>query len=366
MGVITVMTTHPFRLLAGAVSLAALLFTTPLRADLPPSMLPAFGSEGAEFTTKSKDGNVIHGWLPNGWVDNSEWAPVTATYSQLEDRPDEALGAVRIKLEKLDDGLLQITSYHELTFQKGKPYRVFGWLRSAQKLPVTVSIRQANDPYESYFQGEVGSDATWKPFEFSFTPEKDTKALVMLSLEHVGTLDVAGITVAAGGPPASFLPVLGTEGMPFTTAAKDKHVIKGWLPTDWVDNSDWAAVDATYSRLDEVPEGMLAGLRIKVENVVDGQLQLTSYAGERDYAKGQHYQISGWIRSPERQPLSLGARMSEEPYTSFNEGEIATTPEWKQFTWDFQPAKDYKALIMLVVKQPGTVDLAGLSVGLKK
>jgi hypothetical protein len=86
--------------------------TLPVRADVPKSLLPAFGEEGKEFSTKAKDGNVVHGWLPTDWTDNSEWAPVSATYTKLTDSPDKAAGAVRIKVEKVEEGgQLQLTTY---------------------------------------------------------------------------------------------------------------------------------------------------------------------------------------------------------------------------------------------------------------
>ena len=64
---------------------AVVLFSQgmPVMAEAPKSLLPAFGNEGAEFTTKAKDSHVTKGWLPTDWKDNSEWAPVSATYSKL-------------------------------------------------------------------------------------------------------------------------------------------------------------------------------------------------------------------------------------------------------------------------------------------
>ena len=57
-------------------------------ADAPASLLPAFGNDGEKFTVSAKDGHAVHGWLPVGWVDNSVWAAVNATYSKLADSPD--------------------------------------------------------------------------------------------------------------------------------------------------------------------------------------------------------------------------------------------------------------------------------------
>ena len=220
---------------------ACFAFSPLLHADPIKSLLPVFGDEGEEFSTKTQQGNLVHGWLPNGWVDNSEWAPVGAAYSKLDDRPDDALGAVRIKCEKIDDGQLQVTSWAgERTYLKGKRYRVVGWLRSAEPRRLTVSIRQLAEPYETYHEGEVATGTDWKPFEFDFQPEQDRKAIVVIALGEPGTVDLAGVSVAEGGPPASLLPPMGTEGEQFSHPADKGHVISGWLPTGWDDNSEWA------------------------------------------------------------------------------------------------------------------------------
>ncbi len=98
-------------------------------AQAPKSLLPAFGNEGAEFTVKAKDGHVVKGWLPKEWTDNTDWAPVTATYTKLTDSPDKDAGAVRIKVEKVDEGgQLQITTYAgNQKYKKGAKYVVTGW-----------------------------------------------------------------------------------------------------------------------------------------------------------------------------------------------------------------------------------------------
>src|SRR5437868_5742975 len=102
---------HPMKSILAVVTLFCGL-TLSAMADVPKSLLPAFGNEGKEFTVKAKDGNTVKGWLPTDWNDNSDWAPVTATYTKLTDSPDQAAGAVRIKTEKVEEGgQLQLTTY---------------------------------------------------------------------------------------------------------------------------------------------------------------------------------------------------------------------------------------------------------------
>jgi hypothetical protein len=168
-------------------------------AQAPKSLLPAFGNEGAEFTTKAQGSHTTKGWLPNEWKDNSEWAPVTATYSKLTDSPDKAAGAVRIKIEKVEEGgQLQLTTYGgNQKYQKGTHYVVTGWVRSPDRLSVNVGVRQINDPYEFYHEQELTTGAEWKRFEFAFTPSMDFNAFLMFVVREAGTVDVAGIVVEA-------------------------------------------------------------------------------------------------------------------------------------------------------------------------
>jgi hypothetical protein len=183
--------------------LGALLFAasaTHLKAAPEPSLVPVFALEGTEFTTKAQNDNVVHGWLPKGWDDNSEWAPISATYTKLTDSPDNELAAVRIKIDKMAEGQLQLTSYDgNRVYTKGKSYRVSGWARSGGHLAISVLVRQLEDPYELHAEQEFDTDLAWKPFELKFTPDKDFKAIIMLAVKNIGTVDVAGIVVTEDG-----------------------------------------------------------------------------------------------------------------------------------------------------------------------
>jgi len=167
--------------------------------------------------------------------------------------------------------------------------------------------------------------------------------------------------VMAQGP-KSLLPAFGNEGAEFTTKAQNSHVVKGWLPKDWSDNTDWAAVTATYTKLTDSPDKAAGAVRIKVEKVDEGQLQLTSYSGKQKYKKGTRYLVTGWVRSPERISLNVGARQMSEPYEFYHEQELTTGTEWKRFEFAFTPATEFEAVLMFIVREVGTVDLAGVVV----
>ena len=167
---------------------------------------------------------------------------------------------------------------------------------------------------------------------------------------------------AIAEPPKSLLPAFGIEGAEFTAKARDNHLTKGWLPTDWKDNTEWAAVSATYTKLTDLPDKAAGAVRIKVEKVEDGQLQLTTYGGNQKYKKGTHYVVSGWVRSSDRLGVKIGVRQKVEPWAFFHEEDLSAGAEWKSFEFAFTPAMDFEAFLMFVVRETGAVDLAGVAV----
>jgi hypothetical protein len=169
----------------------------PLQAQAPKSLLPTFGEEGKEFTVKARDGNTVKGWLPTDWTDNTDWAPVTATYTKLTDAPEKGAGAVRIKTEKVEEGgQLQLTTYQGTQkYKMGTKYVVTGWVRSAEHTGIKVGARQITEPYEFYHEDDLSTGPEWKKFEFTFTPAMDFQAFLMFVVRDVGSVDLAGVTL---------------------------------------------------------------------------------------------------------------------------------------------------------------------------
>jgi hypothetical protein len=165
-----------------------------LAADEAKSLLPAFGPDGTEITTTCKDGNKTTGWIPKGWVDNSEWAPVSATYSKLTDPPKAGVTAIRIKVDKVSDGQLQFTSWTKPIFKKGVKYVVEGCVRG-KDASIKIGIRQPGEPYEFYAEQTLDGAAEWKPFTFEFSFTEDKEAFVMFVKPETSTVDLAGIVV---------------------------------------------------------------------------------------------------------------------------------------------------------------------------
>ena len=181
-----------------AASLLAVL--TALAAGDVANLLPPFGAEGAAVSTAAQNGHKVSGWLPANWVDNTEWAAVTATYTKLDDPPAPGLGAVRIQVDKADDGQLQLTTWTKPVFKRGVKYVAEGWIRSAAGSGLRLGIRQPADPYEFYFEQELTGTAAWQKFSAPFSFDEDREAFVMFCKQDTGAVDVAGLVVRPAGP----------------------------------------------------------------------------------------------------------------------------------------------------------------------
>jgi hypothetical protein len=176
-----------------------------------------------------------------------------------------------------------------------------------------------------------------------------------------GALACAAASVNAEGP-ESLLPPFAGKGYVFSKTAKKDHHIEGWLPVKWVDNSTWAAVNATYEQVQDSPAPGAAAVRVKIERIDDGHVQMTTFDGHSAYKKGVKYVISGWARSEHATPFWIGARQDEEPREFYDHLDIEPGPDWKKFEFVFTPEMDCTARIIFMMQHTGTVDLAGISV----
>jgi hypothetical protein len=160
----------------------------------------------------------------------------------------------------------------------------------------------------------------------------------------------------------SLLPPFAGKGYDFKKESKDDHHISGWLPVKWCDNSKWAAVNATFTKLGDSPDKDQAAVRIEVKNVDDGQLQLTCFEGNSEYKKGATYIVSGWARSERFTRFLVGAREEDDPHDFYKQIEVPTGAQWKKFQFEWTPEMDCTAWMMFVIKEAGTVDVAGITV----
>lgn len=171
---------------------------------------------------------------------------------------------------------------------------------------------------------------------------------------------LAVLAVTAQDKPASLLPAFGDAGREFTTKAQGGKAIRGWLPTGWDDNSEWATLAVTYTKLKDGPKEGVTAVRIELKDLGEGQLQLTSYSGKRVFKKGVKHAVEGWLRGGAE--FKVGVRQPGDPYEFYVEHELSGGKEWKAFKFEFALDADKEAFIMFVMPGSGTIDLAGVTV----
>ncbi len=171
---------------------------------------------------------------------------------------------------------------------------------------------------------------------------------------------LVGLSAFAQDKNASLLPAFGAEGRDFTAKAQGGKAIKGWLPTGWDDNSDWATLSVTYTKLKDGPKEGVTAVRVEVKDHGDGQLQLTSYSGKRVFKKGVTYAVEGSLRGSAE--FKVGVRQPGDPYEFYFEQDLSGGKEWKAFKFEFKFESDKEAFIMFTMPGNGTMDVAGLTV----
>lgn len=168
------------------------------------------------------------------------------------------------------------------------------------------------------------------------------------------------LAVLAQEKPASLLPAFSDAGREFTAKAQGGKAIKGWLPNGWDDNSEWATLAATYTKLKDGPKEGVTAVRIELKDLGEGQLQLTSYSGKRVFKKGVKYTVEGWLRGSA--DFKIGVRQPTDPYEFYVEQELSGGREWKPFKFEFTLDLDKEAFVMFVMPGNGAIDLAGVVV----
>lgn len=182
------------------------------------------------------------------------------------------------------------------------------------------------------------------------------KKLLLRSLLPALLLTIA--TVLAQDKSPSLLPLFGGEGREFTLKALGGKAVKGWLPTGWDDNSTWAELAATYTKLKDGPKEGVTAVRIELSDLGEGQLQLTSFSGKRVFKKGVKHAVEGWVRGSGE--FKVGVRQPGDPYEFYAEHELAVGKDWKPFKFEFALSADLEGFIMFVLPAKGTIDVAGI------
>jgi hypothetical protein len=170
---------------------------------------------------------------------------------------------------------------------------------------------------------------------------------------------------ASAEPATGLVPAFGSEGREFKQKAQPGHDIHGWLPKGWEDNSSWAKVSATYTKLDDSPEKDATAVRIEFTKRDAHHVQFRPQKGPLTFTKGTTYRVSGWARSAEPSKINVGFRDADAAGGYFDQDDIYTGKKWARFSFDWTPEQDCKGWLLIVVQDPGTFDVAGITLEAK-
>ncbi|NQT17296.1 MAG: carbohydrate binding domain-containing protein, partial [Planctomycetes bacterium] len=151
---------------------------------------------GEELLTNGGFEGEFPGETAAGWLDNSRgWAELDVEYARDDRMPHSGNACQRITCTRLDSGAVQLIPTKSLPIERGKVYRVRGWLRGNVGA-VALQLRQAPSPYRVYVEHGTEVADEWKKVDYFWTsPLDDPKGLFMLRFVAEGTLWVDDLSI---------------------------------------------------------------------------------------------------------------------------------------------------------------------------
>lgn len=146
----------------------------------------------APFVPLQDTNGRITGALPDGWADDSAWAPMSIHYSQEE---EQGLKYLRMQFIENDEGRAQLI-FHPLPDAVSDPtrYRLRLTMRSPTGNSVEVGLRQRGKPYKFYWRTTSKLRASWDSFSHEFSaPKNDQSYGLWVNLPELGSLEIASV-----------------------------------------------------------------------------------------------------------------------------------------------------------------------------
>ncbi|MDH7569685.1 MAG: hypothetical protein QHJ73_08880, partial [Armatimonadota bacterium] len=170
-------------ILAAAAGTAAAAPAPLVETDFGTAATPAVGRGGGENPN-------IRGVLPEGWFDDSGWAPTQVVYQRLE---EEGRPFLRVRVLKADQGRCQLM--HPLPRVEGETfYRLSLTARSASRIPLQTGVRDSGPPYRFAWEARPALTASWNEFAYDFRLDRyEPEVGLWLVLEGTGELDLARV-----------------------------------------------------------------------------------------------------------------------------------------------------------------------------
>lgn len=149
---------------------------------------------------------TITGQAASSWFDNSEWAEVTADYQLNNTSPRSGRQAQRVVVSDITSGLVQTAQFAQL--RSGQTYTASAWVRGTPGMPLSLGLRQWQDPFTDYGFTDIVADGTWQKLSVTAKMSGEGVSVMMLRTFAPGTVDIddAQIVDAAGRVPDLSLP----------------------------------------------------------------------------------------------------------------------------------------------------------------
>jgi hypothetical protein len=142
-------------------------------------------------------------------------------------------------------------------------------------------------------------------------------------------------------------------------AVPETRQSRGSLPAGWVEDSHWADVAVTYGPLREAPFAGAQSLRVAVERVERGRVQVV--IPDVVVVPSHFMRLRFAVRSPTSGSVEVSLRQRGEPYRTYWTTTFHGRPEWAVVeALASVDSVDREAVLMFAFESPGVVEIDDL------
>ena len=152
-----------------------------------------FGGPMTPFTEQQTQANPrVKGALPDGWMDDSAWAPVHIEYTQEE---EQGLRYLRMNVRELDSGRGQLACFPVADAPPGRTtYRLTMQVRASNGKGIELGLRQRGKPYTFYWRTLEPVPRTWKTLHQEFRAERNDQPMgFWINTPNIGSIDIVRV-----------------------------------------------------------------------------------------------------------------------------------------------------------------------------
>jgi len=147
-----------------------------------------------------------------------------------------------------------------------------------------------------------------------------------------------------------------------STWKKGTATAEGEAPMQWEDVSTWSGASTRYTRIPGADgKGHAVRLEVVKAEKPSSRLQFRS-ALPVTVETGKAYAVRARLRSPSETVTFLEIRRPSRPHTRFWKVALRTSPEWKQYAFEAEPAESGEGRFFVWFQGEGAVEVDELSV----